>query len=672
MRSETVRTWETVRTRETVHVSEAVRTRVRRARKTGVWAVVMLLLIHTVSAPALALPQGGAVRYGEADITASGGAMTVAQGSERLVVEWDAFNIGAAESVTFVQPGASSVALNRVVGRDPSAIDGRLQANGQVFLLNPNGILFGPNSKVNVGGLLASTLAMSDADFLAGRYRLADPTAAGAADARVLHEGAITAAPGGYVALVGREVVSDGTIDAPGGDVALAAGGVVRLAIGAGGALGVEVEASALGAQVRQGGVIAADGGRILLTAHATDALLDTVINQEGVLRARTVEEEGGVIRLLGGMDGGTVRVAGTLDASAPEGGDGGFIETSGAHVRVEDDAHVTTAASAGKTGTWLIDPTDVVIGPGGLMTGAALGAALNSNSMEIVTPAEGAGAGNITINQVVSWSSGNALTLRAHNDIVVNASIDASGAADITLRADADGDGAGTVEFGGAGAITTGGAVTILYNPVSYADAGTKSDTSGNPYSSRVAAGNGLTAYMLVNDVDDLQAMRDNLAGYYALGRDIDASATRTWGGGFEPIGTNDIRFTGTFDGQGHVIDGLFIDRGGVNDIGLFGAIGSGGLVENVGITGAEVFGRSNVGILAGRSDGEIRDAFTVGRVQAAGEAGGLVGRMYSGTVNRSYSRAHVTGGDSPPKSEALWAGWTAVCSPKCTAREV
>ncbi len=102
-----------------------------------------------------------------------------------------------------------------------------------------------------------------------------------------------------------------------------------------------------------------ADGGQVLLSAGARDALLASVVNNSGVIQARTVENRSGIIILLGGMAAGTANVAGTLDASAPNGGNGGFIETSGAQVNVADGARISTAAPAGNSGTWLIDPVD-------------------------------------------------------------------------------------------------------------------------------------------------------------------------------------------------------------------------------------------------------------------------------------------------------------------------
>src|SRR5690606_23513551 len=151
----------------------------------------------------------------------------------------------------------------------------------------------------------------------------------------------------------------------------LAAGEVVELVLGAGGRITARVDAEAFGAEVRNeaGGAISADGGVVLLSAKAKDALLDTVVNNEGTIEARTLANVGGVIKLLGGASGGSVHVGGALDVSAPDGGDGGSIETSGYRVEVAEGAEVTAAAPAGEAGEWRIGSGNFVIadaGPGG------------------------------------------------------------------------------------------------------------------------------------------------------------------------------------------------------------------------------------------------------------------------------------------------------------------
>jgi filamentous hemagglutinin family protein len=117
-----------------------------------------------------ALPANGVITQGSGTISQVGGTRTqVQQTSERMVANWSSFNIGSNAAVQFIQPSARSVALNRVTGSDPSQISGQLTANGQVFLLNPNGIVFGNGARVDVGGIVATSLSLSDDDFLARR-----------------------------------------------------------------------------------------------------------------------------------------------------------------------------------------------------------------------------------------------------------------------------------------------------------------------------------------------------------------------------------------------------------------------------------------------------------------------------------------------------------------------
>jgi filamentous hemagglutinin family protein len=181
-------------------------------------------LIALAAAPAAAGPQGPTVVGGTATIQGQGGpAVVVNQSSSSAIINWNTFNIGANESVRFNQPGSSSVVLNRVTGGlGPSEILGTLTANGRVFLINRDGILFGPSAMVNTAGFLATTHDIRDADFMAGRYNFNIP---GRPDASIVNQGRITATSGGFAALVAPGVRNSGTITATLGTVALASSG---------------------------------------------------------------------------------------------------------------------------------------------------------------------------------------------------------------------------------------------------------------------------------------------------------------------------------------------------------------------------------------------------------------------------------------------------------------
>ena len=263
-----------------------------------------------------ALPTGAAVSAGTAAISQSGSALTVQQATPRLAINWQSFGIGASESVVFKQPEAGSIALNRILGQDPSVILGSLSANGQVFILNPNGVLFGAGAQVDVGGIVASTLSLSDADFLASRYTFANTGSAGS----VVNKGTIRAAEGGYVALVGPQVVNEGVIAARLGTVALGAGDQVTLQLAGSSLVGFSVDKAAVDALAANRQLIQADGGTVILSAQARDALLSTVVNNDGIVEARSVSTKNGVIRLEGGASG-VVSVSGRRSmrrASAP------------------------------------------------------------------------------------------------------------------------------------------------------------------------------------------------------------------------------------------------------------------------------------------------------------------------------------------------------------------
>jgi len=179
---------------------------------------------------AYANPVGPVVVNGQVTFAQSGSQLSITN-SPGSIVNWQQFSIGAAESTRFIQQSSASAVLNRVVGADPSAVLGALQSNGRVFLINPNGIVFGAGARVDVAGLVASTLHLSNEDFLAGRLSFAGDLAKAAA---VVNHGRITANEGGGVYLVGAAVDNQGVITAPNGEVVLAAGNSVRVTEGAG------------------------------------------------------------------------------------------------------------------------------------------------------------------------------------------------------------------------------------------------------------------------------------------------------------------------------------------------------------------------------------------------------------------------------------------------------
>ena len=344
-----------------------------------------MIVASTLPAPigdAGAEPVGGVVVSGQASIASQGSVTTINQSSQQAIVNWRQFSIAPQETVNFVQPNAFAVTLNRVVGNEQSVIAGALNANGRVFIVNSAGVLFTKSAEVNVGGLVASTLDISDSDFKAGKYIFS-----GNSTGSVVNQGNIHAQHGGYVALLGNNVSNDGVITATLGTVALASGEKITLNFGGNSLLDVTVDKGALKALVDNKGLIKADGGRVVMTARAADALLSAQVNNSGVVQARTMAglmgggaPKSGSIKLA--AIGGKVRVGGRLDASAPKGGGGGVIDTSGSKVTIDKSAVVTTRSTHGKNGHWIIDPDGFTIGAGGDITGAALSAALGLNNV--------------------------------------------------------------------------------------------------------------------------------------------------------------------------------------------------------------------------------------------------------------------------------------------------
>ena len=303
------------------------------------WTFLSPVLAQT---SANALPTGGQVTSGSATLTYSSNKLQIDQGTNKAILQWDGFSIGSNAWVNFTQPSASSVALNRVTGTNPSEIFGRLTANGQVFLSNPNGVLFAPGASVDVGALFATTLSIADRDFLAGRYNFYNAGGAGS----VVNQGVITAT--GYAALAGPQVRNDGIIVARAGTVALAAGERVALDMVGDGLIKVSVDQAAMNASAINTGRIEADGGNVVLTARSANALLDTVVNNTGIIRAKSLVERNGEIVLDGGSAGvvansGTLTVAGT-DAGAT----GGTVKVLGDKVALFSGTRIDASGDAG------------------------------------------------------------------------------------------------------------------------------------------------------------------------------------------------------------------------------------------------------------------------------------------------------------------------------------
>jgi filamentous hemagglutinin family protein len=625
------------------------------------------------------LPEDGQVAGGQASVSQNGSTLTVEQTSQQAIINWQSFGIAASETVNFNQLGASSVALNRITGSAASEIYGHLNANGQVFLVNANGVYFAPGAQVNVGGLVASTLNISDSDFLSNNFHFA-----GDSTASISNQGSLTAAEGGYIAFLGREVTNSGTVTTPGGTAALGAGSAVDVTLAGNQLLSFKVSGEALAALAENGGLIQADGGKVILRAQAKDALLQTVVNNTGVIRAQTIANQNGSIVLLGGQSG-TTQVAGTLDASAPNGGHGGFIETSGTHLKVADGATITTKSSTDQDGQWLIDPYDFTVATSnGDISGYTLSTALGNGHVTIQTTDTAAncskatcaagnssGNGDIFVNDTVSWSA-NTLTLDAWRNIDINVPMNGSNTAGLALKY-GQGSTTGTI----AGKLAT-------YNinaPVNLASAGS--------FSTQLGIHGTVDTYTIITSLGsegststtDLQGINGGLSANYVLGTNIDATATSGWNSnaGFVPLGNSQIKFTGSFDGLGHTISALTINRPTISNVGLFGYTES-AVVKNIGLVGGNITGFYYVGGLVGKAAGvtqappmfafpgmffpgmpgmlpmpaqpvtppnntKISNVFATGNIKGHGYLGGLVGDAINTDISNAYATGSVSG---------------------------
>lgn len=318
-----------------------------------IWPRVWLFaLAAQISCPAN--PIGGVVVDGNALIqNTAPGLTTIVQQSSRAVIDWHSFSIASGERTNFIVPDVTSATLNRVLDCGPSILNGTLTSNGQLFLINSNGIIFGKCATVDVAGLTASTLNIDNCAFMAG----GDLVFKGHSDAKVTNEGVITASSGD-VFLIGYQVSNEGTIRAPNGTVGLAAGSevliramgeervVVRSARGPKAKTGVSnsglIEASVAELKARDGNVYAMairntgrisatgvtrEGGRILLTANGGK------IENRGTLVARSTSGNGGQIKVNAGNSG-KVTISGRVDADGPD-GVGGQISINGEHIEI-------------------------------------------------------------------------------------------------------------------------------------------------------------------------------------------------------------------------------------------------------------------------------------------------------------------------------------------------
>src|SRR5690625_1556737 len=343
---------------------------------------------------------GGRVTDDDASIGPAGGATTSHEHTDRMVIDWDSYNVAADEVVTYIQPGADAIALNRILSHSGSEIHGQINANGQVVLVNPHGVFFGKNAQVNVGGLIASGMTVDVSDFMNGDFTF---SAVDGAEGKVINQGLINAATGGSVTLLGKQVRNDGLISARLGAVNLAAGKEAVVTFDEAGLMGVRVSKEILqnelgvDAAVLNTGEITASGGRILLSGSTSQDIFSQAVNRGDLQQATSaVVHEDGSFTLGGGAD---VVNTGTLNVSSADRGAGDIVVLG---KNVSQAGTVLASTQSGTSGTIELHAAHTVL--------------LTENSVTAAR-AEGRGRG------------GTIQVLGHHVGVIDQAMVDASGA---------------------------------------------------------------------------------------------------------------------------------------------------------------------------------------------------------------------------------------------------
>ncbi|MFM9131042.1 MAG: filamentous hemagglutinin N-terminal domain-containing protein, partial [Actinomycetes bacterium] len=376
------------------------------------------VLAQTV--PNNALPTNPTVTSGSATFNQTTNQLTINQATDKLITNWSSFNIGRDATVTFNQPSSLSSALNRVNSSDPSYIFGKLNANGQVILLNQSGVIFGNGAKFDAGTFIASTLNIKDTDFLNGKMIFEKDGYAGS----ITNYGDLSAFKGGAVALIAPQIINNGTITAESGTAALLSGNKVTLTLNGNKLVKYSIDEGALNSYIENNNAIKVDDGTIILSARALDELSKSVISNSGIIEAKGISTKGGKILLegdditlkstsvvdaSGNFGGGEVLIGGDYQGKNPDirnaktvtaeqgsitkadaitdgdggkiifwsddrtvflgeasvsggenSGDGGFGEISGKN-RLLFDGLFRSPSKTGKIGSLLLDPTDIV-----------------------------------------------------------------------------------------------------------------------------------------------------------------------------------------------------------------------------------------------------------------------------------------------------------------------
>ncbi|PUE33053.1 hypothetical protein B9Z35_05895 [Limnohabitans sp. Jir61] len=633
----------------------------------GALALVTLGGVATLShaqqaPPTTQLPTGASVMRGAASITQTGATMVVNQTTSNAVVNWSTFNVGANAQVNFNLPSSTSTTLNRVTGSNPSQIFGQITSNGQVFLVNPSGVYFAPSAQVDVGSLTATTHSISDDNFMTSKYQFER----NGTTAKVVNEGKLTAALGGYIALLAPQVQNSGVVIAKAGTVAMAAGEVVTLNFSGSNSLaGISTTPTTIASLVENKLAVQAPDGQIILSAVALNKLQAGVVKNSGTLEANSLVSKGGKIVLegdeitlatnskidaSGATGGGTVLVGGEwqgggqlrqatkvtmeagsrIDANAINQGDGGQVVlwsdvknenaqtvvagaiSTQAGAQGGQGGHIETSGhhlelkgqfQAGNQGHWLIDPIDLTVDAS---TANVINSALEANTAVSV---QASTVATCTVSCTNTVAGGGNLYVNAPLTWTTNASLTLSASNNIYIAAPITSSGTTAslnLFYGGSTASSAPSAGTYYRLDMTNA---------GSNYISMTGSGAqlkiGNQSYTLLQSIADLQLMAAT-GGYYALGQSLNTPATYTnavYAGNFQ----------GSFDGLGNTVSGIRLVNSCTStcNIGFFAQASNGAKISNLLLN--EIF------TLTGPSTGSA--------TYSNYAVGGLVGRVTGGT---------------------------------------
>ena len=392
------------------------------AMRAVVAAVSLALSAHT-----LANPVGPTVVAGQASFATQSNSLTVTN-TPGAIINWQGFSIGQNELTRFTQQSAVSSVLNRVTGGNPSDILGRLYSNGRVFLINPSGITFGIGSQIDVAGLVASSLNLSDSDFISGRCRFSGNGNEG----RVVNNGAIASQVGGRVVLVGPQVENSGVIRAPNGAIVLAAGSTVQMLDAAFPSIQIEVSAPAdrplkLGELspsgnvfayvVKQSGTLiaatATEGGRITLHSAGSVQLAPTSIVEAGGTTGGQID--------IAGIE--SVLVGGLLSANAT-GGPGGTVRVASDAIDIVAGAKIEASGATGGGKVFANGALQVSMSPDTLINANALDSG-NGGHVELIAEQVALFAGTIEARGGPRGGDGGAVEVSGKKSLVFSGSVD-------------------------------------------------------------------------------------------------------------------------------------------------------------------------------------------------------------------------------------------------------